>query len=301
MVMPLRRAREGTWGGSLSSIPLRREAAVLATPHTLLRERISRTQRAMETDSTYDRTFFERESASSGASAEVIVPLLTGLLQPRSVLDVGCGTGSFLARFTREGIEDVVGVEGEWARTAPLRVGADHLRFLDLNRPFDLGRAFDLVLCLEVAEHVEPENADTLVDSLSRHGPSLAFSAAVPSQGGTHHVNMQWPEYWAEKFRRRGYIPFDALRPRILRDERVAVYYAQNSIIYARPGSPGFERLRAVGPPISGRVPFVLRESAHPWAARWLNRAPARIRERFYATYRERMKRHMPGRFKDLS
>jgi hypothetical protein len=111
----------------------------------------------------------------------------------------------------------------------------DEAEFLakDLSFPFDLGRRFDLVQCLEVAEHLPERAADGLIDSIVRHGDVVLFSAAVPGQGGTHHVNEQPVEYWRDKFAARGYAAFDVLRPRIWQNPSVAPWFRFNSLIYA--------------------------------------------------------------------
>ncbi|MGI0140313.1 MAG: class I SAM-dependent methyltransferase [Thermoplasmata archaeon] len=243
----------------------------------------------------YGASFYESEGESSKRSSAVLVPELIELVGPRSIVDVGCGLGHFLNRFQEAGVTDVVGVEGDWARQAPLATPLARLRFLDLNAPIDLGRRFDLALCLEVAEHVEPENADRMVDSLTRLASVIAFSGAVPSQGGSHHVNEQWPEYWARKFRIRNFDAFDPLRARFLEDERVSVFYAQNLVLYAERGSAAHERLRATRSLVRGRVPFYIRAQRHPIAARIVNALPSRLRESVYLGYRSRWKRWMPG------
>jgi len=56
-----------------------------------------------------------------------------------------------------------------------------------------------------VAEHIHPDFADTLVDSLTCHGRLVLVSAARPGQGGCGHLNEQMPEYWVEKFAARGF------------------------------------------------------------------------------------------------
>src|SRR5579862_3100091 len=66
-----------------------------------------------------------------------------------------------------------------------------------LDRPFNLGRSFDLAMSFEVAEHLPPDAAKGFVDSLTRLAPLVLFSAAIPFQGGVGHINEQWPEYWA--------------------------------------------------------------------------------------------------------
>jgi hypothetical protein len=74
--------------------------------------------------------------------------------------------------------------------------------------------------------------AEGFVASLVAHGPAVVFSAAVPFQGGAGHVNEQWPAWWADRFAAAGYAAIDCLRPRLWADERVAYYYAQNTVLY---------------------------------------------------------------------
>jgi hypothetical protein len=62
----------------------------------------------------------------------------------------------------------------------------------------------------------------------------VIFSAAVPLQWGIKHLNEQWPEYWAEIFRRKGFYAVDCLRKKIWNNSKVEYWYAQNTIIYAR-------------------------------------------------------------------
>lgn len=181
----------------------------------------------------YDRAFFDGLAAPTRSSAAVVVPLLVGMLRPASVLDVGCGTGTWLAAFRAEGVGDVMGVDGGDIDPGMLEIPPESFRRLDLSEPFDLGRRFDLVVSLEVAEHLPPAAADGFVASLAAHAPVVVFSAAVPFQGGAGHVNEQWPSWWAERFAAVGYEAIDCLRPRLWTDERVAYYYAQNTVLYA--------------------------------------------------------------------
>ncbi len=219
-----------------------------------------------------------------------MVPLLLGLMPIQSVLDVGCGLGSFLAEFRRQGVADVTGIEGEWAREAALLIPTSHFRFHDLREPFDLGRRFDLLICLEVAEHLEESHAVPLVSTLARHGDLICFSGAIPGQGGTHHVNEQWPDYWVNLFRTAGYDAFDVVRPAVSHDNRVALYYALNTLVFARRGTKAYSQLEKRARPIVGRVPFRIplrtRRTRHPIGARIVclaNLIPSiRFREWYY-------------------
>lgn len=180
----------------------------------------------------YDEKFFKNRHDAPDSAAQVIVPLVLNLIKPRSVIDVGCGLGNWLAVFQKHGVSDILGVDGNYVNPAMLVIPGDRFMSYDLKRPLRLERQFDLVVSLEVAEHLPPENADAFVDSLVRLGSVVLFSAAVPYQTGTHHVNEQWQDYWAEKFRQRGYVAVDAIRKQVWSDRRVAYYYAQNVLLY---------------------------------------------------------------------
>jgi SAM-dependent methyltransferase len=168
------------------------------------------------------------------ASPQRVVPYLIELIGPHSVLDVGCGPGSWLEEFIARGVDDVLGMDGQWLDTSVLRIPRDRVKLQDLTAPVELGREFDLALSLEVAEHLPAGAAAEIVATLTRHAPVVAFSAAAPLQGGTHHVNEQWPDYWAALFAERGFVSVDALRPRFWLDDQLAWYYRQNMFLALR-------------------------------------------------------------------
>jgi SAM-dependent methyltransferase len=154
-------------------------------------------------------------------------------MHPQSILDVGCGTGTWLATASGYGIGDVTGVDGDWTKSIELKIPSDRFVAVDLSQSFDLGRRFDLVMSLEVAEHLPETASRTFVESLSRHGDVILFSAAVPDQGGTTHVNEQWPSYWMERFADLGYCSFDCIRTQIWDEKQVDPWYAQNIFLFA--------------------------------------------------------------------
>jgi hypothetical protein len=104
---------------------------------------------------------------------------------------------------------------------------------LDITKRIEIDKDFDLCMCLEVGEHVEESSARTLVANLTNLSKRIAFSAAIPMQGGNHHVNEQWPEYWAELFAEHNY--FLEWDPRLLiwDNSNVAPCYRQNLLIYS--------------------------------------------------------------------
>ena len=174
-----------------------------------------------------------QERERNRASALRILGLLLERFRAASALDVGCGLGTWLAVARGLGVADVYGVDGEWLDTSLLEIDAALAMRCDLERGFSLGRRFDLVICLEVAEHLHEPAADTLVSSLVAHGDVVLFSAAIPFQGGHHHVNEQFADYWAERFSRHGYRSLDFIRPRIWTEREVHWWLRQNVLVYA--------------------------------------------------------------------
>lgn len=181
----------------------------------------------------YSPKYYYRQQECSNQSAREIVPLVLELIQPRSVIDVGCGVGTWLSIFKEFGIEDIFGVDGDYVDRKMLQIPAGKFSPADLKEPFRLNRHFDLVVSLEVAEHLPAECAENFVKSLTGLGPIVLFSAAAPFQGGTGHINEQWPEYWRKFFEKYNYAAIDVLRGKIWQNEKIQYWYRQNILFFA--------------------------------------------------------------------
>src|SRR4051812_6903763 len=160
----------------------------------------------------YDDDFYEELGNLAEHAAAEIVPLLMQLVACRSVIDVGCGDGAFLHEFARHGLTELLGVESkDLPADFQFRSPVAELILHDLEHPLAMDRRYDLALCLEVAEHLDYARSGGLVADLCRLADVVVFSAAIPGQGGTHHVNEQWPTFWREQFARHGYEVHDVL------------------------------------------------------------------------------------------
>jgi SAM-dependent methyltransferase len=184
--------------------------------------------------SPYSAEFYENQRERSLASARVVAPIVYELCRPRSVLDVGCGLGTWLRAFLEIGVQDVLGLDGDYVQTQRMQIPVEVFQPTDLVRPFNVNRVFDLAISLEVAEHLPPGTAKNFIASLTRTAPVILFSAAIPYQGGTEHRNEQWPSYWAKLFLESGHLAIDCLRSKIWGHPDVQGCYGQNIILYAR-------------------------------------------------------------------
>jgi len=182
----------------------------------------------------YPSGFYAERRRHTLYAAERILSALPGAMLAGGVADIGCGTGTFLAAALDLGAEQAFGIEGDWVTQDMLDEQRITFEARDLEDAF-AGPKVDLVMSLEVAEHLSPARAPGFVADLCAMAPAVLFSAAIPGQGGVGHVNEQWPGYWADLFGQHDFAPFDVVRPAIWADDSIPAWYRQNTILYLRP------------------------------------------------------------------
>jgi SAM-dependent methyltransferase len=199
----------------------------------------------------YRSGFFQRQNSTSARSASRIVPFVTDLIAPKSVLDVGCGSGAWSRAFLENDVPSLRAIDGDYARSSLL---IDDAHFTSVNLANFDGNfgTFDLVVCIEVAEHLDADRAAGFVQLLCKHSRAVLFSAAPPGQGGTHHVNEQPLSYWVKHFAKCGYRLFDIIRPAFWHDDTVQWWHRQNMVIFVDENSEALidilEQRRTVTP-----------------------------------------------------
>lgn len=186
------------------------------------------------TTNPYTESFYRTYLEESRGSAQAMLPHVMRMFAPASVVDLGCGIGTWLSVFRELGVERTLGVDGSYVDRDQLLIERETFISHDLSQPLRLDQAFELAVSLEVAEHIPAEHAQNFVDSLIGLAPLVLFSAAIPHQGGDNHVNEQWPEYWIERFGARDYVAYDCIRPLVWDAAAVAYYYAQNAFVFVR-------------------------------------------------------------------
>lgn len=171
-------------------------------------------------------------------AASQVLPILFEAYRPNSIIDVGCGLGNWIQVAKKLGINDVIGVDGDYVNRSLLKISENEFVEKNLLESFDLGRKFDLAICLEVAEHLPESSANKIIESLTRHSDVIMFSAAIPGQGGQNHINEQWPSYWQKIFLKHGFVMLDFFRPKIWNNTKVERWYRQNMFLVVKEAHP---------------------------------------------------------------
>lgn len=187
----------------------------------------------------YTDEFFEYIERGSIASARHFCSFLAPLLGVNSILDVGCGRGAWLREWQNAGVRITQGVDGPYVRQQSLLIPIQDFTAVDLSTRFDLGRRYDLVSSLEVAEHLPRGSSETFISSLVAHADLVLFSAATLGQGGENHINERPLSFWQEIFETKGYEAYDIIRPVFRACKDIEPWYRFNTVLYAN------ERIRA--------------------------------------------------------
>ena len=178
--------------------------------------------------------YVHTEKIHNFRAAQKVLPGIIEEYKVKSILDVGTGIGTWLKVAEENGVSDFLGIDGSWVNREQLKIAGRNFKECDLREKFNLQREFDLIICLEVAEHLPEESADILVESMVQHGRLILFSAAIPGQGGQNHLNEQSPSFWSQKFEKHGYTFYDLVRPRIWKDVDIEWWYRQNMFLVSK-------------------------------------------------------------------
>ena len=160
-------------------------------------------RRLLRLPQPYRRADFEARERLRPAYT-VVADALLEQLEFETVVDVGCGNGFLLNEFDRAG-KKVEGIERSRHVMAVLPRGLqDAVRIADFS---EVSGRFDLVCCVEVAEHIPAGRSEELIGSLVGVASDwIYFTAAPPGQSGHGHINCRPISDWLEMFERRGWI-----------------------------------------------------------------------------------------------
>jgi len=183
----------------------------------------------------YKHNFYkDRHQSTIDAANTVLSLVIDALPEVNSAVDFGCGVGTWLSVLKEKGVEDILGLEGPWVEHELLKIPQDSLKQVNFEEGVTLDKKYDLAISLEVAEHLKPQTAKSFVQSITKASDFVLFSAAIPFQGGTNHINEQWPEYWVALFAEQGYALLDFVRMKTWNDSSIPVWYRQNALMFVK-------------------------------------------------------------------
>jgi SAM-dependent methyltransferase len=219
------------------------------------------------TQSPYDSNFYTRNLETQIASASELLKAITTFVQPKSVVDVGCGIGLIANKFFEFGATEVCGIDGDYVDRSMLQLSEKYFVVHDLTKPYISKRRYDLAMSFEVAEHLEQKYATNFVKSLCSLSDIITFSAAVPGQGGAHHVNERPQSYWVDIFAKNGYSAIDCIRPIIWNTKNIKPNYKQNTLLFI---NKDIEQQINIKPPQLPIFDIIHPDTFRAWH-KWLN------------------------------
>lgn len=190
----------------------------------------------MNLNKEYSEKYYERRRNLSLTSAEKILLHLKKFYDFSSVVDFGCGTGTWLKSCQEIGCKDILGLDS-YTEDTLLEIAKENFLRKNIGESIELKKKYDLAISLEAAEHIGVDFSENIVKNLVHASDVILFSAAIPGQGGTHHVNEQPPFFWAKKFNKHNFVQYDFLRSLIWEEEEVAWWYKQNIFLYINENS----------------------------------------------------------------
>lgn len=134
--------------------------------------------------------------------ADRLAKWIKSYINPSDALDLGCGPGIHTYALNENQVP-CIGID--------IDERVDEKNYLIQESLLNLNGKYtaNLVICFEVAEHIDPTNNDNIVNQIYQcmvSGSTLMFTAAQPGQGGVGHINNRKKVYWKEKFEQIGLV-----------------------------------------------------------------------------------------------
>jgi cyclopropane fatty-acyl-phospholipid synthase-like methyltransferase len=154
--------------------------------------------------SLYNDEFFEWHLKYARNYSIVTMDWLLEFMPFDSVVDFGCGIGSYLESAHNKSVSKIKGYDigGDFAKKYTPECVQEYIEYLDCTAPMQTDK-YDCVISFETAEHIEPSGTDqfssNLVNAVDENG-YLFFTGAPEGQDGCGHINCRSKYFWMKKF-----------------------------------------------------------------------------------------------------
>ncbi len=164
--------------------------------------------KASSVEPTYNKAFFANH-LKYRPIYHFIGDMIMAEINPKSVIDWGCGCGFLLERIYGHGVLDVLGIDSS---KEVQNFWNDELREELVKQlkvasvlEYKAKKKYDLAVCMEVGEHINEMYVDALVKKIVGLADTIWWTAAQPGQGGEGHINCQPLSYWESVFDDAGF------------------------------------------------------------------------------------------------
>ena len=167
-------------------------------------------------------------------------------ISPHDVLEFGSGLG-YLSRYIVDNspVKESYCIEPNKIKGVYRENGYPKLLNIDIfkeNEPKEIQKKFDLIISIEVAEHIPRTNHDKLFDFLTSHADNwIVFSGAHIGQGGHGHIAERSEDEWKEEFVKRGMI-FQEKMTKEIREasDKKNINHRRNILVFKKPKYQSF-------------------------------------------------------------
>jgi hypothetical protein len=185
----------------------------------------------------YSESFYSSVGSRASIAASIVMGSVKQWYSPSSIVDYGAGPGVWSIEAAKVFPNaSVLALDYEAATIFSEEFESKrpkNLITLELN--FEEEKSIpvvnlDMAICVEVLEHLSEEAANRVFNSICSTAGIVIFSAAVPGQGGTGHINEKPKNYWVSRFVENDFLVFDTFAQN-LQHPQVPDYYRNNCFL----------------------------------------------------------------------
>lgn len=180
---------------------------------------------------TYDAAYYQNHTKYYEKGISGFADFLRNNIEFCSLVDLGCGTGAFSASVQDE--KDVLGIDFSVGSREVSFLKPENFLVADLTQPLDLNKRFDVVMSLEVWEHMLPDCENVYLDNVCSLDPKvLIISCAVPGQIGRHHYTPHTHSEVIDTISARGFRLNETLTEKFRKIPKLATFYRKNTFVF---------------------------------------------------------------------
>jgi SAM-dependent methyltransferase len=156
----------------------------------------------------YDPKYYERHFNEYREWEIRLAKFFSDRYKINSVIDIGCGVGSYLEGHVRSGVTKVRGLEYNYKSAVGYfpDILKPHISYADATKPLDINDKFDCAWSVEVAEHIMPSGTEQFIDNLTSLTENyILLTAAPPGQSGTGHIKLREKQFWIDAIKAKGF------------------------------------------------------------------------------------------------